>query len=138
MKLPLIIRSCYFKALLVLLKRDRVIDPHEREIMLQLGSVLDFDKRFCEAAINDLLLNPHITRESVVFMDENIKECFFRDAFRIALIDGELHQAELSWLRKVACSNGKTDQWFDSIVKEHREKRICSDKAIPFEIQRHL
>jgi hypothetical protein len=61
MKLPLIIRSHYYKGLLVLLRRDRIIDARERDIMLQIGEVLDFDRRFCEATIDNLLSNRNPT-----------------------------------------------------------------------------
>jgi|WetSurMetagenome_2_1015567.scaffolds.fasta_scaffold248231_1 hypothetical protein len=138
MKLPLIIRSHYYKGLLVLMRRDRSIDTRERDLMLQIGEVLDFDRRFCEAAIDDLLSNANITRDPVIFCDENIKECFFRDALRLALVDGNLHKMELRWLRKVAYSNGRTDQWLDSLIQEFQGKKNAQDGKVPFEIQRHL
>jgi hypothetical protein len=138
MKLSLLDRSNYYKGLLVLLRRDRIIDAREKELMLQIGKILDFDKRFCEAAIDDLLSNAHITREPVIFSDEQIKECFFRDAVRLALVDECLHPLELSWLRTVAHANSQNDQWFDEIIREFKEKDGVQNQSAPFEIQRHL
>ena len=133
MNLPLTVRSDYYKALLVLLKRDRIIHPRERDLMIRIGEMLDFDRRFCEAVINDLLSNVHISRTPVIFADENIKDCFFRDALRVALVDGEFHPKELSWLRRMARANGRSDRWLDVIIEESL-KRHDRDSA-PLQIQ---
>jgi hypothetical protein len=138
MKLSLLTKSNYYKGLLVLLRRDRNIDAREKELMLQIGKIFDFDKRFCEAAIDDLLSNAYITREPVIFSDERIKECFFRDAVRLALVDECLHPMELSWLRTVAHANNKSDQWFDDIIREFKEKGGAENQSTPFEIQKYL
>jgi hypothetical protein len=38
---------------------------------------------------NGELSNAHITRQPVIFSDEKIRECFFRDALRLALADAK-------------------------------------------------
>jgi hypothetical protein len=138
MNLPLLDRSNYYRGLLVLLRRDRIIDDRERELMLQVGKILDFDKRFCEAAIDDLLSNVHLTREPVIFPDPLLSKCFFRDALRLALIDDRLHPTELRWLRTVAYANNQSEQWLDAIIQEFEEKKGALDHSAPFEIQRFL
>jgi hypothetical protein len=137
-QLPLIIRSHYYKALLVLMRRDRIIDARERELMLKLGEILDFDKRFCETAIDELMSNVHITREPIVFPDEKIAECFFRDALCLALIDGNLHPAELRWLRRMAGANGKSNKWLDSLIRRYRKKKDDGDLHAQLEIRQYL
>jgi hypothetical protein len=106
--------------------------------MLQMGKVLDFDRRFCEATIDSLLSNAHITREPVIFADERIKKCFFGDALRLAYVDGWFHPMELRWLRKVARANNQSEQWLDIISREFEEKKEALDQSAPFEIQRYL
>jgi hypothetical protein len=138
MNLSLLNKSNYYKGLLVLLRRDRIIDAREKDLLLQLGKVLDFDRRFCEATIDELLSNTHITREPVIFSDEQIKECFFRDAIRLALIDGYLHPMELRWLRTVAHANNQSNQWLDAIIRESEAKKEVPGHSTPFEIQRYL
>lgn len=138
MNLSLLSRSNYYKGLLVLLRRDRIIDARERKLMLRMGEVFDFDRRFCEATIDDLLSNTHITREPIIFADERIKKCFFRDALRLAFVDGCLHPMELRWLRTVAHANYQSEQWFDVIAREFKEKKAALDHSAPFEIQRYL
>lgn len=137
MRLSQVEKSHYYKGLLVLLRRDRIVHAREKDLMLQIGEILGFDKRFCESTIDELLSNTNITRDPVFFSDEIIKECFFRDALRLALVDGNFHPSELRWLRKVAHFNGLTDQWLDAVILEVREKNPAQDKA-PFQIQQYL
>lgn len=137
MKVSLAERSNYYKGLLILVGRDRIIDPRERELMLQIGKILDFDKRFCDAALNDLLTNAYIKSEPVDFSQPVIAECFLHDAIRLALADEELHPRELDWLRKVAHANGLSDEWLDDAV--HRaSKQGRLDQSAVLEIQQHL
>jgi hypothetical protein len=138
MILSLLNKSNYYKGLLVLLRRDRIIDASERELMLQLGKILDFDWRFCEATIDDLLSNAHITREPILFSDERIMNCFFRDALRLAFVDGYLHPMELSWLRTVAQANSQSNQWLDDSIREFMGNKEAQDQSAPFAIQQYL
>jgi hypothetical protein len=138
MNLSLLNKSNYYRGLLVLLRRDRFVDAREKDLLLQMGEIFDFDRRFCEATIDALLSNTHITREPVIFSDERIKECFFRDALRLALVDGYLHPMELCWLRTVAHANNQSDQWLDVIIRESEERIGALDHSTPFEIQRYL
>jgi hypothetical protein len=138
MTLPLIEKSNYFKALLVLSRRDRVIDAEEKYLLIRIGEILDFDKRFCEATIDDLLVNPNISRNPIIFTDEALKESFFRDALRVALCDGDLHPAEYRWLRRTAHANGWTKQKLESIIREFLRNGIGKDHNALFEIQKHL
>jgi hypothetical protein len=137
MRLSQVEKSHYYKGLLVLLRRDRIVHAREKDLMLQIGEILGFDKRFCESTIDELLSNTNITRDPVFFSDEIIKECFFRDALRLALVDGNFHPSELRWLRKVAHFNGLTDRWLDALILEVQENNPAPDKA-PFEIQQYL
>jgi hypothetical protein len=138
MALSLVERSNYYRGLLVLSGKDRIIDPRERELMLKIGKMLDFEKRFCEAAIDDLLVNTHIMKEPVLFSNPSIAECFFRDAVQLALIDGDLNPQELRWLRRVAQANGRTDQWLDTIIRDYQAKKEPLDQPVALEIQHYL
>jgi hypothetical protein len=122
----------------VLSKRDRIIDTRERNLLLQIGDIFDFDRRFCNSTIDDLLSNVHISRKPVIFSDDTILECFFRDALRVALVDGNFHPLESHWLRRVAHSNGRTDRWFNAIIQEFQENKYAQYHNAPFKIQQHL
>ncbi len=137
MRVSLAERSNYYKGLLILVGRDRAIDPREREFMLQIGKTFDFDSRFCDAALNDLLTNAHIKSEPIVFSDPAIAECFLWDAIRMALVDEELHPRELDWLRRVARANGFSEMWLDDAVRRSVEAGRL-DQSVPLAIQQHL
>ena len=129
-------RSKYYRGLLVLTGRDLDIDPRERELMLRFGKVLDFDKRFCEAAINDVLHNKYLPSEPVVFDNRETAECFLHDAIRLALIDDAMHPEELAWLQDVAGANGLPVTWLDAEIS-----RFLDLKGVPegsLEIERLL
>jgi len=123
-------RSKYYRGLLVLAGRDRVIDRRERELMLQIGGLLDFDRRFCEAAVDDLLRNSHIKTKPAVFSDLSTAECFLLDAIRLATVDREFHPNELAWLRSVAEANGLSIEWFDDAVRRAEEKEKPGQSTI--------
>jgi hypothetical protein len=138
MSLPLLVRSNYYRGLLVLAGKDSIVDPRERELMIRVGEILDFDRRFCEAAIDDLLRNPHITDEPIVFPTEEIAECFLRDGLRLAIVDEKIDLKELDWLKTIARANGITTEWLDEEVKRLAEKGSPPDMSGPLAIQRHL
>jgi len=136
MKASLIDRGKYYRGLLVLIGSDRIIDPREHKLMLQFGKMLDFDARFCETAISDLLDNKYINEEPILFDESAVAECFLRDALRLALIDREVHSHELAWLKKIARSNNLTEAWLD---KEHRriqQEEPTENAPQSFEIQK--
>jgi hypothetical protein len=133
MKLSLSTKSSYYKGLLVISRRDRVIDDREREFLIRIGTMLDFDKRFCEATIDELLSNPNISRSPIVFPNETILECFFRDALRLARVDGVVHPLELRWLKETAHANGRSVHWLNKIIRE-----FPKDPNAPFEIQKYI
>jgi hypothetical protein len=116
MNIPLIERGEYYRGLLVLIRRDRFISEKERELMMQLGQALDFDRRFCENAIDDILKNPHIKDRPIRFSEKVIAEAFLKDAISLALADGELHPKELSWLQAIANANGLDDAWLSGQI----------------------
>jgi hypothetical protein len=117
MKIPLPERGNYYRGLLVLIRKDRSISVRERELVIRFGEVLDFDKRFCESAVNDLLDNKHIRNEPVTFSNMAIAECFVRDALLLASIDGEFHPKEMDWLKAVAQANGLEHEWLSNEIR---------------------
>ena len=124
MDIPLIDRGNYYRGLLVLIRKDQIINERERELMLRIGENLDFDRRFCEAAIKDVLDNKYIKREPMRFSCAEIAERFIVDALRLAFIDGELHPKELSWLKAVARANGLLDGWIEDEMQKFDKEEL--------------
>ena len=114
MSIPLVERGEYYRGLLVLIRRDRIISKQERELMIRVGKRLDFDRRFCENAIDDLLKNSNIKDKPVRFSEKTTAEAFLKDAISLALVDGQLHPRELSWLKAIANANELADGWLSA------------------------
>ncbi len=138
MKASLIDRGKYYRGLLVLIGRDRIVDSREHELMLHLGKILDFDVRFCETAISELLRNENINDEPIQFDASAIAECFLRDAIRLALIDREIHSHELAWLKKNARVNGLTDAWLDKAFRRLQKESSAQTSPESFEIRQYI
>ncbi len=147
MKISLDEKSKYYKGLLILVGRDRVIDRRERELMLEIGRILDFDERFCNTAMNDLPRNVHIKSAPPVFSQGRLAECFLHDAILLAVVDGRIHPHELAWLNKVARANSLPDDWVDNAVRQAVEesrtgqpqlhiRRVCDSSAMSSEPSR--
>ncbi len=115
-------RGKYYRGLLVLIRRDRIIGSAEKETMIGLGQSLDFDRRFCEAAIRDVLENEHIKDEPMKFSNQETSKLFVRDALMLACIDGEMHPEELTWLKAVAAKNELADEWLSGEMKALRQR----------------
>ena len=113
----------YYRGLLVLARRDRILDLRERELMLKFGATLDFDRRFCQGAIDDLMENRHISDEPVTFAERTTAEQFLRDGIELAFSDEAIHTREHSWLLAVARANGLTNQWLEAEIHRYMERK---------------
>ncbi len=131
-------RSSYYRGLLVLVRKDRIVDSRERELMLRIGTALDFDIRCCEAAVDDVLHNKYINDDPVIFHDRETAECFLLDGLRLAAVDGEVHPKELEWLKRVARANHVDDAWLDAEIARVSEGTQPPDRSFPLAIQQHL
>ena len=111
-------RGKYYRGLLVLVRRDRVIHRRERDMMLRIGRLLDFDERFCVDTLDDLLTNRLITDKPIVFSRREVAECFLKDAVAVAGCDDHVHPHEVAWLRSIARANGLPGGWLDAGTPE--------------------
>jgi hypothetical protein len=130
-------RGKYYRGLLVLVRRDRVIHRRERDMMLRIGRLLDFDERFCVDTLDDLLTNRLITDKPIVFSRREIAECFLTDAVALAGCDDHVHPHELAWLRSIARANGLAGGWPDGGVPEDAGKKDRHEQP-PFPAVRQL
>ncbi len=117
MKLTLREKSECFRGFLLLIAQDRLVSPEEKDLLRQIGKALDFDKRFCEEAMDDLLENAHIATQPPVFSRQEYAEAFLHDCIRIAGADKNIHPDELAWLNQIARANGFPASWVEGAVK---------------------
>jgi hypothetical protein len=111
MRISLIDRSHYYKALMLLIRKDGKIHDEERNMMMYIGKMLDFESGFCENTIEELTDNKHIIDSPPLFSEARIALCFIRDGLRLSACDGQIHTAELAWLESVAERNGVGALW---------------------------
>ncbi len=138
MVMSLVDRSKYYRGLLILTGKDRIVDPRERSLILGIGAMLDFEKRFCEAAIDSLLENQYLTDEPVIFSSRELAECFLLDGIRVAFADEHIHQQESAWLEKVARANGVDDTWIQAEIRRPLDSKEKQDPLGAMAIHRYL
>jgi uncharacterized tellurite resistance protein B-like protein len=119
MKMSLVEKSECFRSFLILIGIDGKISAEERRLLLMIGKKLDFERSFCETAINDLLENNYINREPPQFSRKEIAEEFIRDSISIACSDDELHPHEKEWLARVAEKNSLSTGVVKRLCDEH-------------------
>ena len=104
--------SEYFRGLLLLISKDRVITESEVTLMKRVGKALGFDQDFTTEAIESILDNSYIKSDPPRFSSEDLTKRFIRDGLAIARSDNGIHRVEAEWLRTVADHNGLEPAWF--------------------------
>jgi hypothetical protein len=117
MKITLMDRSLYFKGLLLLIRKDRIIHNAERDLMMRVGKIFGYETHFCEDTIRDVLVNKYIDDNPPRFSDPEIAKCFIRDGIRLSLSDGLVHEKESGWMKDIAEQNGLDKIWFSKAVE---------------------
>jgi hypothetical protein len=112
----------YFRGLLILVGKDNIINENERIKVIELGKKLSFDPKFCLDSLNDFLENEFIDLSPPKFSSQKIAEKFLDDAFDLAIVDNEMLNEELEWLKSVALENNLEDKWFDKNLQNATNK----------------
>lgn len=123
--------SEYFRGLLLLISKDRVITESEITLMKRVGRSLGFDKEFTQEAIDSILENTYITSDLPHFSSEDLSRRFIRDGLSIARSDNGIHRVEAEWLQAVAAHNGIDPEWF--ITEKEATIRTKKDLGVPLE-----
>ena len=111
-------RSKYFKGLLILMIKDRKIEAVERDILVKVGNLLGFERKFCENAINDSLENEFLLDDIPSFSNVELAKSFIEDGLKLAFSDKELNPDELQYLRLTIGVNNIEEDWFIQHVKD--------------------
>ncbi len=114
MRITLMDRSLYFKGLLLLVRKDGLIQEEERDLMMRVGGTFGYEKQFCEDTIKNALVNKYIEDSPPVFSGPEIAKRFIMDGIRLSLSDRLVHEKEWGWIRAVAERNGIDPAWFSN------------------------
>jgi len=106
MKISIIDRSLYFRGLMLLIRKDREIRNEEKQLMMRIGAIMGFEKKFCKNAIDEIISNKNIDDSPPLFSNSQIAGFFIHDAIIISVANKKIHEAELGWLKEVARANG--------------------------------
>jgi len=117
MKISLMDRSLYFKGLLLLIRKDQVVVEEERTMMMRIGRLFGFEKRFCQEVIDEILTNRHVVDEPPLFSEPAIGRCFIQDGLKLSLVDGHIHDSEWQWLKAVAAKNNLDQNWCEALLQ---------------------
>jgi hypothetical protein len=138
MRMSLFEKSECFRAFLLLVGVDGQIASDERQVLLTIGKKLDFEYRFCETAIDDLLENRFISSDPPIFSRKEIAESFLRDGIRIAFLDDQLHPNEADWLARIAQRNGLSVDWIGTEIAALQKRRQPISCEETMEIEKHI
>ncbi|MDA3861073.1 MAG: hypothetical protein PF445_07580 [Melioribacteraceae bacterium] len=119
MKLTMLDRSTYFKGLLLLIKKDKIITKGEDKLMVKIGESLGFEKIFIENSIRDLMENEFLTDDIPVFSHKSLAESFILDGLKVAFSDDEFSAEELEHLTKIATQNGIDREWLMLLIAKY-------------------
>jgi hypothetical protein len=123
MKISLMDRSLYFKGLLLLIRKDHVVEEEEKALMMRIGRLFNFEERFCQVVIDEILTNQHVVDEPPLFSESAISRCFIKDGLKLSLVDGHIHDSEWQWLKAVAAKNSLDQNWCEA------QLRVALDQA---------
>lgn len=112
-------KSTYFKGLLLLIKKDKVIEEAERKLMQKVGKILGFEKEFIKNSIDNLLENKYITDDVPKFTSKIIAESFLLDGLKLSFSDNDFSMEEINFLSEVTKQNGLDSEWFSSLLKSY-------------------
>ncbi len=135
MELNLIDKSNYFKGLLILIRKKKVVTESTRRTVKTITAVLDFNQDFVDSSIKNLLVNKNIVEEPPKFSDSRLAESFIKDGLCLALSDGVLNQLQLQWLVNTAQKNNLSKQWFFMELEDFFDQ-YESNSETTFEIQK--
>jgi hypothetical protein len=110
-------KSKYFRGLLILIRKDHKVSVEEKELMMNVGTRLGFEKRFCETAINEILENEFIEDEAPIFSATSVAESFILDGLTLAISDSDLNPNEIDFLRATLNKNNLAENWFSDKLK---------------------
>ena len=99
---------------------------------------MEFDRKFCEDAINEILLNTYVSDEPPRFDDINLAESFLLDGLKIACSDNDLNSEELKFLSLTVDLNNVDPVWFNEKVDEFQKIEIDTSDLTDLNLRGYL
>lgn len=121
--LTVIDKSEYLRGLFVLIRIDNKITLYEKNALITISKILDFNRKFCTDALDDLLENPFIIESPPKFSTQKIGEAFINDSLKLAFSDQEFHLNERGWIRNAAKKNNISKDYYENKINEYENSK---------------
>jgi hypothetical protein len=129
--------SNYFKSIILLIGKNRIIPNDDRILLLDICKILNMDQEICSRKIDNSYDNEYIINAPPQFSSKIIAESMLKDGIRIAFADKKVHLYELEWLRSIASENNISDWWLSEEIGSFLNSNDSWDKQ-NFEIQKYF
>jgi len=95
----------FLKGLLLTMALNKYLHQKQKNVVRKFAKEKDFESDFVESSINDLLKNPHLTKEVPKFESKEKAQEFFVAAKELIFSNLILLNKQKDWLGKVAQEN---------------------------------
>lgn len=123
-------RNCYFLGLLRLISSDGKIHPEEKNKLMEIAGIMDFESNYCEEVIHSVFENRSLQKIPIRFVSISAAKAFIEDAIRLALCNGELSSCEKEWLDSVAAINEISTTYIKLFNKRDSLKNDSTEWAV--------
>jgi len=128
-------KSNYFKSILLLIGKNRIIPNDDRKLLMDVCKILNFDKEICKRKIDNSFDDQYIIDTPPEFYSRTVAKSMLKDGIHIAFSDKKIHLYELEWLRSVATRNYISDWWLSEEICSFLNSNDSGDGQ-NFEIQK--
>ena len=130
-------KSNYFKGILLLIGKNRIIPDDDRKLLMDVCKILDIDKEICKQKIDNSFDNQYIIDTPPEFSSRIVAKSMLKDGIHIAFVDKKIHFYELEWLRSIASKNHISDWWLLEEIRSFLNSNY-SGNGQNLEIEKYL
>jgi tellurite resistance protein len=106
-------RLLHLKNLIIIALADGILDPMEKEFIIEKASMLGINEQELE-----ILFSEAVELKNELFQIEISPEEQLADAVLMAVLDGHIHENEQKILRELAVVLGFTEDYADNIIRK--------------------
>lgn len=104
-------RGNYLRGLLILISKDNAVHEHEKEIFLDEGTSMGYEKGYLDSSLNSVLKNRYILKTPPIFHDKNYAIKLVEKGISIINKDKTLHPYKVVFLKSIVHLNNLLNEW---------------------------
>lgn len=129
-------KSEYLRGMFILIRIDNKITLYEKNALITISKILDFNRKFCTDALDELLENTFIIESPPKFSTQIIGETFINDSIKLAFSDQEFHLNERGWIRNTAKNNNIGKDYFENKINEYENNESVQLTNYVFDVEK--